>query len=193
MQKTSSIVLINGSMRTESYTKKLLEKIAVKLQAGGARTSLIDVRALQLPVYDPGMETPEAIVKVSEVLVNADGIIAGAPEYHGSYSGAIKNLLDYLGSKEFVNTPIGLVTTTGGLKAGTNTLNHLRLVFRNLHGLVIPQQFAISQKETTSDLQLDEEMNNRLENFIQGFETEVRKKLIFEAWERETRTEPTNK
>ncbi|MFA9556615.1 NADPH-dependent FMN reductase [Evansella sp. AB-rgal1] len=182
--KNRSIAIINGSMNKNSFTKKLLNIISERLQKTGATITFIDVRELQLPVYEPNMELPEQLKEVSQQLIEADGIVVGVPEYHGSYTGAVKNLLDYFGFKEFEKTPIALLTTTGGLKAGTNTLNHLRLVFRNLHGIVIPEQFAICKKETTPDLQLDENYDLRLEKFIQGLETEVKKKILLEAWEK---------
>ncbi|MBU9723766.1 MULTISPECIES: NADPH-dependent FMN reductase [Bacillaceae] len=178
-----SIILINGSMNRESFTKKLLDKMAVQLNENGSAAKILNVRDLQLPIFAPDLDTPNQLEKVSQDLKNADGVIVGSPEYHGSYTGALKNFLDFLGFEEFQNTPIGLVTTTGGVKSGTNTVNHLRLVFRNLHGLVIPQQFAISKKDTNSDLQLDEQFQIRLEKFLNDLEREVKKKKLLEAME----------
>ncbi|PYZ92079.1 FMN-dependent NADH-azoreductase [Salipaludibacillus keqinensis] len=187
MTKQHSIILINGSMNEHSLTKKLLQNIADKLK-NQANVSIIDVRELQLPVYDPGMEPPDAVLKLSKELKNADGVIAASPEYHGSFTGSMKNLLDFFGAQEFEQKPIGLATVTGGMKSGTNTLNHLRLVFRNLHGNVIPAQFAISQKETTASLKLDEETDLRLVKFVQSFEDEVTKQHLFNE---HRRTEPS--
>ncbi|PYZ95506.1 FMN-dependent NADH-azoreductase [Alteribacter lacisalsi] len=175
---TATVAIISGSMNTDSFTRKLLKEVEQRVQGLQMETEFIDVKELALPVYAPDEAPPEVIRTVSEKLREADGIVVGAPEYHGSYTGALKNLLDYLGSGEFEHKPIGLVTTTGGVKSGTNTLNHLRLVFRNLHGLVIPQQFAISQKETDIHISLDDSTSLRLETFIKGLEVEVRKMLL---------------
>ena len=179
MKTLGKIAIINGSMSKNSLTKTLLRKIESQLKKNGADTVFIDVQELNLPVYIPEMDPPAVLKKVSEQLIMAEGVVVGSPEYHGSYSGAIKNLLDFLGFKEFQDTPIALVTTTGGAKSGTNTMNHLRLVFRNLHGIVIPQQFAISNKETNPQLDLDESESIRLKKFIQGLETEVEKNIIY--------------
>ncbi|MDQ0256098.1 NAD(P)H-dependent FMN reductase [Evansella vedderi] len=184
MEQERIIVLINGSMNNPSFTKKVLKEVEKRLQKNKAKTMFIDIRDLQLPVYDPKAESPKEIIEVSNILKKADGLVVGVPEYHGSYTGAVKNLLDYLGFEEFQQTPIALLATAGGIKSGTNTLNHLRLVFRNLHGHVIPQQFAISKNETNPELELDPSMDLRLEKFIQGLETEVHKKLLFEKWEK---------
>ncbi|ADU28593.1 NADPH-dependent FMN reductase [Evansella cellulosilytica] len=184
MTNDSTIVMINGSMSSDSFTKKLLENVEDRLNKNGQNTTMIDVRELHLEIYDPDAPFPTQLEPVREQLREADGVIVGAPEYHGSYTGAIKNFLDYLGFKEFEQTPIALLTTTGGLKAGTNTLNHLRLVFRNLHGIVIPQQFAISNKEAPTSLEFDENINARLEAFVNAIQKEVVKKQLYEEWKR---------
>lgn len=173
----------NGSMNDKSLTKRLLENISLRLQNNGASTTLVDLQQLNVPIFTPAMEPPLAIQSLSDKLNLADGIVVGSPEYHGSFTGALKNVLDFLSSHEFADKPIALVTVTGGLKAGTNTLNHLRLVFRNLHGNVIPQQFAISQKETSSHLDMDDTTDLRLEKFVQGLEVEVKKQLLLKEAE----------
>ncbi|MDG5787980.1 NAD(P)H-dependent oxidoreductase [Evansella sp. AB-P1] len=185
MNKEKTVIFINGSMNKKSFTKKLLKNVEERMKKNGTKTIFVDIRELELPVYDPDLELPEILKNISTQLIEADGLVVGVPEYHGSYTGAIKNFLDYFGFQEFEKTPIALLTTTGGLKAGTNTLNHLRLVFRNLHGIVIPQQFAICKKETTNNLDLDDATDLRLEKLVQGLETEVQKKVLFEAFEKQ--------
>ncbi|UCZ53651.1 NAD(P)H-dependent oxidoreductase [Bacillus shivajii] len=179
---TETIALINGSMNQDSYTRKLLEKVESRIKERGFKSTFIDVREINAPIYVPDAQPPKCIVETEEKLIGADGIVVGSPEYHGSFSGALKNLLDYYNSSHFKDKPIALVTTTGGVKAGTNTMNHLRLVFRNLHGLVIPPQFAISKKEATSELLFDDNMNARLETLVSSLEKEMKKKTLYENY-----------
>ncbi len=44
----------------------------------------------------------------SEEVAGAQGIILGTPEYHGSFSGVLKNALDLMGFDEFEGKMIGL-------------------------------------------------------------------------------------
>lgn len=65
--------------------------------------------------------------------------------------------------------PVGLLTSTGGLKGGINTLNGLRTVFHSLSAHAIPQQLAVSRKEfkdfiSTADCQ------KTLEQFAMGLD-----------------------
>ncbi|WP_096186765.1 NADPH-dependent FMN reductase [Evansella halocellulosilytica] len=184
-----TIALINGSMNKNSFTRKLLLEIETRIKSRGYHTEFIDVRTLNAPVYDPDIEPPKSVRQASEKLIAADGVVVGSPEYHGSFSGSLKNLLDFFGASEFKQTPIALATTTGGMKSGTNTMNHLRIVFRNLHGIVIPPQFAISQKETTPNLELDENTSLRLDTIIQSLIDEVKKKALLEAYEEDILTD----
>ncbi|WP_143522326.1 NAD(P)H-dependent oxidoreductase, partial [Pseudomonas sp. 2822-17] len=46
-----SIILINGSTNRESFTKKVLEKIESRLKENGAKTQLVNIHQLNLPVF----------------------------------------------------------------------------------------------------------------------------------------------
>ncbi|MHA2275660.1 MAG: NADPH-dependent FMN reductase, partial [Candidatus Kariarchaeaceae archaeon] len=105
--------------------------------------------------------------KISKLLVNAQGLIIGSPEYHGSYSGVLKNLLDLLGFKEFEGKMIGLVGISGGSLGAANTLNGLRTIGRQLHGWVLPGQVSIprasSAFEDNGQL-IDKKLEERLKD-----------------------------
>jgi NAD(P)H-dependent FMN reductase len=47
-------------------------------------------------------------------LALATGIIIGTAEYHGGYSGVLKNALDLMGFAEFEGKTIGLLGVSGG-------------------------------------------------------------------------------
>ncbi len=54
----------------------------------------------------------------------AEGIILGTPEYHGGFSGVLKNALDLMGFDEFEVKMMGLVGVEGG---GMGVLDALSL------------------------------------------------------------------
>jgi NAD(P)H-dependent FMN reductase len=62
--------------------------------------------------------------------------------YHGSYSGVLKNAMDYCGFDEFEDTTVGLLAVSGG-SFPTGALEHLRLVCRAVNAWVLPHQAAI--------------------------------------------------
>jgi NAD(P)H-dependent FMN reductase len=80
-----------------------------------------------------------------EEVKHAEGIILGTPEYHGGYSGVLKNALDLMGFEEFEGKMLGLVGVSGGAMGAFGAMNSLREVGRALHAWVVPDQASIPQ------------------------------------------------
>jgi FMN reductase len=142
------VVGICGSLRSGSYTRMTV-RIALKgAQEVGARIQLIDLKDYQL-VFCDGKEDqnsfPEDVFRLRRAVSQAGGIILGTPEYHGSFSGVLKNTLDLMGFEEFEGKMIGLVGVSGGQLGAVNALNSLRTVGRALHAWVIPEQASVPE------------------------------------------------
>jgi NAD(P)H-dependent FMN reductase len=139
------IVLINGSMNENSNTELVLKKISLLLKELGAEPELHSVRNLDLKLYDPNnyFEECDKLFFIKQ----AEGIIFASPEYHGSYTGALKNLIDYLDSRYLKGKNVGIVSTSGSSRCGINTLNSLRILLRNLHANVLINQLTVCEEE----------------------------------------------
>src|SRR5215510_1838429 len=147
-QRRCHIVGISGSIRPGSYTT-----MAVALALKGAEelqceTKLINLRDYQLTFCD-GKEDeskfPKDVFRLREDVRQAEGIILGTPEYHGGYSGVLKNALDLMGFEEFEGKMLGLVGVSGGAMGAFGAMNSLREVGRALHAWVVPEQASIPQ------------------------------------------------
>ena len=142
------VVGICGSLRTGSYTRMALGIALQGAQEVGARTQLIDLREYQLNHCD-GKEDesqyPEGVFRLRSEVAQAQGLILATPEYHGSFSGVLKNALDLMGFNEIEGKMIGLVGVSGGGMGALNALNGLRVVGRALHAWVIPEQVSIPE------------------------------------------------
>jgi NAD(P)H-dependent FMN reductase len=145
------VVLLSGGRNESSRTQIALKVVAEALEEAGISTRLISVGDFELPMLDPDAAPPEAADEFRRVVREADGLIAGSPEYHSAPSGALKNLLDYLSSSEVAGKPVGLVASSGGDRGGINTLNMLRLIFRSLHAPVLVEQAAVSRSDFEGD------------------------------------------
>lgn len=173
------IVLINGSMNPESVTKRVLQLFAKVLQKKGYETELICVAETNFPLFSFTVPQTEEMRSVSEKIKQAHAFIIGSPEYHGGYSGALKNLLDYQDGAEFKHKPIALLAVSGGMKAGIPTLISLRQIFRSLHAYVIPEEIAIaSEHELESNGQLNEACRKRVQTVITGLLRELNLRLL---------------
>jgi Predicted flavoprotein len=105
----------------------------------GAETRLIDLNGYNL-IFRAGQDEtgyPSDVARLRAEVKQADGIILGTPEYHGSLSGVLKNALDLMGFDEFEGKMIGLVGVSGGQMGAFDALKTLRNIGRALHAWVI--------------------------------------------------------
>src|SRR5215217_5640594 len=139
------IVGISGSLRPGSTTRLAVESALRGARDAGAETRLIDLREYDLPLAGSAAEASAAdhAEKFRRELRAADGFIWGTPEYHGSFSGVLKNALDLAGGEEFDGKAIGLVGVSGGAQGATHGLAGLRTIGRSLHAWVIPDQASV--------------------------------------------------
>ena len=117
-------------------------------EASGARTLLIDLREYHLIFCDGNEDEsryPKDVFRLREQVRPAQGIILATPEYHGGYSGVLKNALDLMGFEEFEGKMLGLIGVSGGRMGAFNALHVLRDVGRALHAWVIPEQASVPQ------------------------------------------------
>jgi NAD(P)H-dependent FMN reductase len=146
--KPVHIVGLSGSLREGSYTGIAVRKALEGARAAGATTEFIDLRDYSL-VFNIGStqaaDYPADITRLRKALQGAQGIILGTPEYHGSFSGVLKNALDLMGFDEFEGKMIGLVGVSGGAMGAFDALNSLRTIGRALHAWVVPDQASIPE------------------------------------------------
>ncbi len=142
------IVGLCGSLRAGSFTRPTLTLALEGAAELGAATALIDLRDYQLPFCD-GNENedryPPDVARLRAEVKRAEGILLATPEYHGGYSGVLKNALDLMGFEEFEGKMVGLVGVGGGRMGAINALNSLRDICRTLHAWVIPEQVSLPQ------------------------------------------------
>ncbi len=149
-QSENSLVVVGiaGSLRSGSYTRMAVRVALAGAAEVGAQTKLIDLRDYHL-VFRTGEEPegshPPEVARMKQEVCAAQGIILGTPEYHGGFSGVLKNALDLMGFDEFEGKMIGLVGVSGGRMGAIDALNNLRNIGRALHAWVVPEQASIPQ------------------------------------------------
>lgn len=148
------VVGICGSLRRMSYTRQALSVALQGAQDIGATIRLIDLQEYDL-IFCDGKEDesnyPEDVFTLRREVREADGLILGTPEYHGSFSGVLKNAIDLMGFKEFEAKIIGLVGVAGGTMGAVNALNGLRVIGRAVHAWVLPEQVSIPKAREVFD------------------------------------------
>lgn len=157
-ESTSSpiaILGIGGSTRDNSITLSVLRDILAMAEDAGAETTLIDVRDLDLPMYNEDIPLAEQSPQLHRLLAavdRADAFVLASPTYHGTVPGALKNVLDALNSGDtpssstFEGRPIGLVAYGG--PSSLNVVNALYHSVRGLRGIQVPTVVTVNGSQT---------------------------------------------
>jgi FMN reductase len=151
MTKTLRIVGLGGSLARSSTSRAALHVALEGAATGGAETTLLDLRELALPMYNPDDENepPESAQLLIESCYRADGMLWSSPMYQGTISGAFKNSLDWLhelGSREppFLHDQvIGLISAAGGTQ-GLQAINTMEFAVRALRGWAVPYVIPVA-------------------------------------------------
>jgi len=148
---TIRIAGLGGSLRPASSSRAAL-KVALNGAAdAGATVDLLDLRQLNLPMYNPSSnDVPDSVTRLVEAVYAADGMIWSSPLYQGSISGSFKNAIDWLILLEERELPhltdkvIGLISVAGGTQ-GLQAINTMEFIVRALRGWAVPLVVPIPQ------------------------------------------------
>ena len=137
------IMGICGTYDLDSANGRMLELLLDQCRNHGAETLVWDHGSKPLPLVGAKGSWEEQNVKeFQDMAAASDAFVLSSPEYHGTMSGVMKNSLDWLYSKHTSGKVFGLMSTLGG-QASNNTLNHMRIAARWIHGWVAPEQVAV--------------------------------------------------
>lgn len=140
------IVGVPGSLREGSRTAAAVGIALRGAEEAGAATQLADLREYDLALCDGTGEMARyhaGLLELRKLLTRSHGIVLGTPEYHGSFSGVLKNALDLMGFPEFEGKVVALVGVSEGPGGARHALEGLAHAGRALHAWVLPQRVAI--------------------------------------------------
>jgi FMN reductase len=154
------VVGIGGTLRGGSSSLGALRRALRAAEEAGGETELLDLRELNLPMYEPGRRLdaygPEVRTLVEAVRA-ADALILSTAAYHGTLAGVTKNALDFTQFLARDERPyldgrvVGLISTSGGERAAANTTDAMVHVVHALRGIVAPSMVTIPRAWQRSD------------------------------------------
>lgn len=170
------ITILYGAIREGRLSIRAAKAVEKALRnSGKADVTFIDVKDYDLPLMEnrlKDMKDPlPDVVKVGEMIEHADGIVFVTPEYNNSYSGPMKNTVDYY-TKEWSKKPIGIVCASNGWQAGTNASNLLQLLILAINAFPMPTKLLVPYVDKSFDEEgnaMDEAMGRRLDRFVKEF------------------------
>lgn len=169
------ILGIGGTTSEKSWSLLPLQAALDRARERGCEISLATVYELDLPMFrtDWRLEDyPPSLAWLLEEIRKADGLIICSPTYHGTISGAIKNVLDaliflgwdqppYLGGK-----PVGIMAYGGMTSMGV--LQALTQCVRGLKGITIPTHIAVPERSIDKETAtiIDERIHTRMDAMV---------------------------
>lgn len=120
---------ICGSLREASFNTLLLHEAARFLP-----NSALIMADLNMPLYNgdiyDAQGIPASVQKMADQIAAADAIVISTPEYNQSFSGVLKNALDWVSvckGSPWRDKPVALVSAASGRSGGARAQYALRL------------------------------------------------------------------
>jgi NAD(P)H-dependent FMN reductase len=158
-----NLLVFAGSLRKDSYNKKLAKILADSAGRMGAEVKLIDLNDYPLPLFNEDDEARDGIhpnaLALKQLMNEADGFLITSPEYNGSYSGVLKNMIDWASRQaqgeallqSFKDKYAAIFATSPGAFGGLRGLNQLRLLLSGIGTTVLADQIAIPKATEAFD------------------------------------------
>lgn len=135
-----SILGISGSLRAASFNTGLLTA-AKTLAPDRASVTIADISGIPLyheEIYQQGF--PPAVEHFRQQIQSADALLIATPEYNFSFSGVLKNAIDWASrppAHPFDGKVVGIIGASAGRLGTARAQYHLRQVFVFLNGQVL--------------------------------------------------------
>ncbi len=170
-----NIAIISGSPRAGSVTHRLALFLKNQLQAKTAHeVNIVDVRDWNLPllqdVFTSVDKTPDTFKPLAELMFAADAFILVTPEYNGSYSPAMQNLLDHFPKQN--HKVFGVAPASVGGMGGMRASQQLLLLVPALFGIASPYMLVtpfVDKKFSPDGQLLDENFQKMVDLFLNEF------------------------
>jgi len=152
-----------GTAVEGSYNKKLVKLALAGAKAAGAEVTFLDLRDLNLPIYDEDLEkssgAPAGATRLKELMFAHQGLLIASPEYNSSVSAALKNAIDWASRpapgeaslQAFNNKVCAVMACSPGALGGLRGLVHLRAILGNVNVIMLPQQVAVMKAHEAFD------------------------------------------
>jgi chromate reductase len=142
------IAILVGSLRKESYNRKIAQSICA-IRGDGLDCTFVEIGDLPLynQDYDSAPQQPEQFVRFRDQVRGADGVLFVSPEYNRGTPGVLKNAIDVgsrpYGQNVFDKKPAAIITASIGSIGGFGANHQIRqsCVFLNMPVMTQPEAY----------------------------------------------------
>lgn len=141
------ILILYGSLRPQSFSRKLALEAQRLLEHLGAETRLFDPH--DLPMLDSAPASHPKVQELRQASLWSEGHVWVSPERHGTLTAVFKNQIDWLPLEDGSVRPtqgktLAVMQVCGGSQS-FNTVNTLRVLGRWMRMLAIPNQSSVAK------------------------------------------------
>ncbi len=141
------VLVLYGSLRPTSFSRKLALEVERVLAHFGAEVRLFDPH--HLPLFDRISDDDPEVRKLRDLSIWSEAHVWISPEQHGAMTAVLKNQIDWLPLSEGAVRPtqgraLAVMAVTGGSQS-FNALNQLRVVGRWMRMVAIPNQSSVAK------------------------------------------------
>jgi arsenic resistance protein ArsH len=141
------ILILYGSLRPQSFSRKLALEAARILRHFGAEVRVFDPH--ELPMLDSVPASHPVVQELRALSLWSEGQVWVSPERHGAVTGVFKNQIDWLPLEDGSVRPtqgrtLAVMQVCGGSQS-FNVVNTLRLLGRWMRMVTIPNQSSVAK------------------------------------------------
>lgn len=144
-QHPPRILVLYGSLRPESFSRKQALEAATILADFGAEVRVYDPAGL--PVFDHTSADHPKVRELRELASWSEGMVWSSPEIHGNLSSVFKNQIDWIpltlnNVRPTQGKTLAVMQVSGGSQS-FNAVNALRILGRWMRMFTIPNQSSV--------------------------------------------------
>ena len=173
------VLIVGASLRRESLNNRLAGLAARAVKLDDAIADLTTIAEFDCPFYDGDVELesgiPDGAKAFCQRLKKADALMISSPEYNASFSGALKNLIDWVSRfrpQPFNGKQVLLMSASPAMAGGNRGVWSLRVPLEHLGARVYPDMFSLAQAHeafTADGLIANEQLRKRFDDTIDCF------------------------
>jgi NAD(P)H-dependent FMN reductase len=181
MPDNHSLVIISGTNRPGSNTRKVSGHVAGIYQSLGVTTQLLDLAEMPAEIFAPSSyaEKPAGFTQFTAPILAADGLVVVTPEYNGGVPGVLKYFIDMLPfPASFEKRPVCFIGLAAGIWGALRPVEQLQAIFGYRNAFVFPERVflpGINKLLNESGQFTNPDIEKRLNNQATGFVEFVKK------------------
>ena len=142
MATPHTVAVIVGSLRKESFTRKIANALA-KLAPDTLKLDIVDLHDVSFFNQDLEAAPPADWLAFREKLQKSNGVLFVTPEYNRAIPGVLKNAIDVAsrpyGKSSFNGKPIGIISNSPGPLGGVSAAKTLQNILPGISGPIMQQ------------------------------------------------------